>query len=62
MRKSLKISGYECDGKHQPKQVTFNIELTTDKTGSTLSIDDGMLLYTLPFDKVMGLILNTRRA
>lgn len=62
MRKSLKISGYEHDGKSRPKQVTFNIELTTDKTGSTLSIDNGVLLYTLPFDKVMGLILNIRRA
>lgn len=62
MRSSLKISGYEYDGKHQPKQITFNIELTTDKTGCTLTIDNGEVLYTLPFDKVIGLILNTRRA
>lgn len=58
MRSTLKISGYECDGKTISKQKTFYVSVNSDKTGSTLNIDNGKVMYSIPFEKVIRLLVD----
>lgn len=50
--KTIKVLGFRYDGneKMQFEKVQFECIVTNDKRGKTLSINDGKVQYTIPFE------------
>lgn len=51
--KEFKIKGFEYnDILRQMRVREFNVICTNDENGKTLSIDDGMRQFTIPFEHI----------
>jgi len=53
MRKELVINGFEVTESGAMQRKVLNVNVTSDKMGKTLSINNGKTQFTIPLEKVL---------
>lgn len=62
MNKKIQVSGLVTDGESGAMVIQrFNVQMTRDSRGKTLSISDGKVQFTVPFEPIERVMMGEQK-